>query len=292
MKSPFTFNEIIFSLQSFWNKNGCIILQPIDFEVGAATFHPETFVNAINSKKYNAAYTQISKRPSDIRYCNYSNRLPIFHQFQVILKPSPKDSQELYLNSLKELGIDIIKNDIRFIEDNWESPTLGAFGLGWEIWLNGMEVTQFTYFQQMGGIECYPIMLELAYGLERIAMHIQDVNNIDNIIFDKNKSKKIKYSDIYRNYEKELSLYMLKKLDTNELLINFKHLIHKSELIIEENFPLIAYQTVLNCSHIFNLLDSKSCMTQMERQSYINKIRNLSNNIAKKIKHEETCKKK
>lgn len=287
MNSLITFNEIIYTLQSYWKKFGCIILQPIDSEVGAATFHPETFINAINEKKYNAAYTQISKRPSDLRYCKYSNRLPVFHQFQVILKPSPKNSQDLYLNSLKEIGIDIIKNDIRFIEDNWESPSLGAFGIGWEIWLNGMEITQFTYFQQMGDLECSPTMVEIAYGLERIAMHVQNIHDIDNIIFDKSRSKKIKYSTIYKNYEKELTRYLLEYNNENDLSNNFKILTNKCELVVSNNLPLIGYKILIEISNIFNILDSRSNMTHLERQSYINKMRTLSNKIAKKIKHEK-----
>jgi len=280
-----TFNNIINLLNSFWNESGCTILQPIDKIVGAATFHPATFINAINSKQYKASYTQTSRRPFDIRYSNYSNRLPLFHQYQVILKPSPSDIQELYLNSLKYIGIDLIKNDIRFVEDNWESPTLGAYGIGWEVWLNGMEITQFTYFQQMGGLNCYPIMIEIAYGLERICMYIQDTININELIFDINKSGTIKYKDLFLAYEKELSIYLSTEINTKKLFERFEYLEKECENILDKNLPLIAYDFMLDLSNIFNTLDARSCFALTERQIYILKIRSLSNKIAKKIKY-------
>ncbi len=241
MKKVNSFNKIIEKLNIFWRNNGCIIMQPIDQEVGAATFHPTTFTNAINNKIWNAAYTQISKRPSDVKCNTFSNKSAIFHQYQVIMKPSPKKIQELYLQSLKNIGINIKKNEIKFVEDNWQSPSLGAAGIGWEVRLNGMEVTQFTYFQQMGNIECNPIMVEIAYGLERITMHLQNIDKINDIIIDTIKNKNIKYIDIFGQYENELSAYISKELKINELLDNFLRLEKKCIYLIKKNLPLIAY---------------------------------------------------
>ncbi|HIH2762432.1 MAG TPA: glycine--tRNA ligase subunit alpha [Candidatus Azoamicus sp. MARI] len=280
------FNDIINNLNNFWKKNDCIILQPIDKEVGAATYHPTTFINAINNKKWNAAYTQISKRPSDVQNNKLSNKSIIFHQYQVIMKPSPINIKNLYLKSLQKIGIDINKNEIKFIEDNWKSPSLGAFGIGWEIRLNGIEVTQFTYFQQMGSIECSPIMVEIAYGLERLAMHLQKINNINNIIIDKNKKELLIYSDLYLKYQKELQTH-INTLDLNYLKKKF---IEKEKIcddLILNNLPLIAYDYVIELSNIFNLIESKICFLSTERQNYISKLKYLTNKIALKIKNDK-----
>lgn len=280
------FNKIIHKLNNFWKKHGCIILQPIDKEVGAATYHPTTFINAINNKKWNAAYTQISKRPSDVQNNTLSNKSIIFHQYQVIMKPSPKNIKDLYLTSLFEIGIDIEVNEIKFIEDNWKSPSLGAFGIGWEIRLNGIEVTQFTYFQQMGSIECNPIMVEIAYGLERLTMHLQKINNINNIIIDKNGKDIITYSDLYNKYQIELQTH-IKTLDLYYLKKKFVETEKMCENFISENLPLIAYDYVIELSNIFNIIESKICFMSTERQKYISKLKYLTNQIALKIKHDK-----
>ncbi len=280
------FNSIINKLNDFWKKNGCIILQPIDKEVGAATYHPTTFINAINDKKWNAAYTQLSKRPSDVQNNTLSNKSTIFHQYQVIMKPSPKNIQRLYLDSLDEIGINTNINEIKFIEDNWKSPSLGAFGIGWEIRLNGIEVTQFTYFQQMGSIECNPIMVEIAYGLERLTMHIQKINNINDIIIGKNGKKIITYSDLYSKYQMELERYT-KILDLNYLKKKFIEIEKICENLILNNLPLIAYDYVIELSNIFNTIESKLCFLSTERQNYISKLKYLTNQIALKIKNDK-----
>ena len=281
-KKNLTFNEIINKLNKFWGKHGCIILQPLDMEIGAATFHPATFFNAVNKKEYKAAYTQICRRPSDNQYSEDSNRLPLFHQYQVIIKPSYQNIQKLYLNSLKELNIDLLNNDIKFIEDNWESPTLGAVGIGWEIWLNGIEITQFTYFQTMGGLDCKPIMVELAYGIERISMYSQNIFNINQIVFDKN----ILYKEIYQNYSNELNNHITNEENNNILLNDFQKSENECNNLIKKNFPMLAYDQVIKLSNIFNILDSKLILSTTERKNFILKIRTLSNCIAKKIKYE------
>lgn len=283
MKNLKSFNKIINILNIFWKKHGCTLVQPIDEEVGAATFHPTTFINSITHKNWNVAYTQISKRPSDVRHNNLSNRSALFHQYQVIMKPSPQNIQKLYLDSLKLIGINIKNNDIKFIEDNWQSPSLGASGVGWEVRLNGIEITQFTYFQYIGNIECFPVMVELAYGLERLAMHVQKITNIDTIIFDINKKKKIKYSDIFQKYEKELNIYLSEELNIKYLTENFLELEKQCKKLLEKNLALKAYDYVIKLSHIFNLIDSKSFISVTERQNYILKIRYLANKIAKNI---------
>lgn len=290
MKRIKSFNKIITLLNNFWKKHGCVLVQPIDQEVGAATFHPTTFVNAITSTPWNVAYTQISKRPSDIRHSSSSNRSAIFHQYQVIMKPSPNNIQNLYLESLNLIGINTKKNEIKFVEDNWQSPSLGASGIGWEVRLNGIEVTQFTYFQQMGNVECFPVMVEIAYGLERITMHAQKITNIDNIIFDIIKSKKIRYSDIFQQYEKNLNFYLSKELNIDYLIDDFAKLEKNCESLLEKDLPLIAYDNVIKLSHIFNLIDSKTFIAFTERQNYILKIKNLANKIANKIANKTTKK--
>lgn len=282
MKKIKTFNEIIEILNNFWKEKSCIILQPIDHEVGAATFHPMTFLNAINKKAFNAAYTQISKRPSDLRHNLTSNRSTIFHQYQVIMKPSPNNIQDLYLNSLKKLGITEKENDIQFIEDNWQSPSLGAYGVGWEVRLNGTEITQFTYFQQMGDLECYPIMIEIAYGLERIAMHIQKIDKIPEIML----TEKVKYKDIYLQYEIELAKYIKSELNVPDLILNFNKIELECENLIKNNFIMIAYEKIIKLSHIFNLIEAKKFISINDKYEYISKIRKLSKKIAEKIKNE------
>lgn len=279
------FNNLINKLNNFWRKNGCIILQPIDKEVGAATFHPTTFFNAINNKKWNAAYTQISKRPSDEQNNIVSNKSIIFHQYQVIMKPSPINIKNLYIKSLNEIGIDIKNNEIKFFEDNWKSPSLGAFGIGWEVRLNGMEITQFTYFQQMGSLECKPIMVEIAYGIERLTMHLQKTNNIANIIIDKIGKENIRYLDIYSKYQNELQKYF-KKVDIIDLKNKFNATEKLCENLISENFPLIAYDYIIELSNIFNIIESKICFASSERQNYISKLKFLTNKIAIKIKND------
>lgn len=283
----FTFNEIIDKLNKFWSKNSCIILQPVDQEVGAATFHPMTFINSINNKIFNAAYTQISRRPTDIRHTSISNRNVFFHQYQVIMKPSPKNIQDLYLKSLNIIGINTKKNDITFIEDNWQSPSLGANGVGWEVRLNGTEITQFTYFQQMGDIECNPIMVEIAYGLERLAMKIQHIDKIPDIILFKNNKSKIKYADIFLQYEKELTNYIKNEINTTFLKKNFTQLEDECKNLIDKNLPRIAYEKIITLSHTFNLIDANQILAITERYNYITRIRNLSKNVAEKIKNEK-----
>lgn len=284
-----TFNEIIYKLNKFWEKNTCVILQPLDQEVGAATFHPMTFINALTNKAFNAAYTQISRRPTDIRHTNISNRSTLFHQYQVIMKPSPLNIQELYLQSLELIGIKIKKNEINFIEDNWQSPSLGANGVGWEVRLNGTEITQFTYFQQMGDMECNPIMVEIAYGLERIALYLQKITNINDIILhtNKNTNKKIKYSDIFLKYEKEMTKYIKEELNSNNLKKNFIEIEKECNKLIYKNLPRIAYEKLIKLSHLFNLIEANKYVPITERHDYIEKMKILSKNIAEKIKNEK-----
>lgn len=281
-----TFNEIIYKLNKFWEKNFCIILQPLDQEVGAATFHPMTFINALTNKTFNAAYTQISRRPADIRHTNTSNRSTLFHQYQVIMKPSPLNIQDLYLQSLEIIGIKIKKNEINFIEDNWQSPSLGANGVGWEVRLNGTEITQFTYFQQMGDIECNPIMVEIAYGLERLALHLQKITNINDIILhaNKNTKKKIKYSDIFLKYEKEMTTYIKEEINSNNLKKNFIEIEKECNKLIYKNLPRIAYEKLIKLSHLFNLIEANKYVPITEKHDYIEKMKILSKNIAEKNK--------
>lgn len=282
-----TFNEIINRLNKFWEENSCIILQPVDQEVGAATFHPMTFINALTNKIFNAAYTQISRRPADIRHTNTSNRSTLFHQYQVIMKPSPLKIQDLYIKSLEAIGIKIKKNEINFIEDNWQSPSLGANGVGWEVRLNGTEITQFTYFQQMGDIECKPIMVEIAYGLERIALHLQKKKNINDIILHSYKNKKIKYSTIFLKYENEMTKYIKEEINSESLKKNFIEIEIECKNLICKNLPRIAYEKLIKLSHLFNLIDANKYIPITDRHDYIEKMKILSKNIAEKIKNEK-----
>ena len=265
-----SFQSIIFKLQKYWAQKGCIILQPIDMEVGAGTFHPATALRALGKDDWKAAYVQPCRRPSDGRYGENPNRLQHYYQFQTVLKPSPKNIQKLYLESLKVIGIDSLKNDIRFVEDDWESPTLGAWGLGWEVWCNGMEISQFTYFQQIGGIDCKPVTGELTYGLERIAMYIQRIDNVYDIIWNNNG---VKYGDIFLQNEIEQSKYNFEKSDSKVLIKNFTELEKLTKNLFEENLVLPAYEQCIKASHIFNLIDASGVIGVNERATYIARVR-------------------
>ena len=271
---------MIFALQEYWAKQGCIIVQPLDMEVGAGTFHPATFLRAIGPEPWYAAFVQPCRRPTDGRYGENPNRVQYYYQFQVTLKPSPDNIQDLYLNSLKALGVDPLIHDVRFVEDNWESPTLGAWGLGWEIWLDGMEITQFTYFQQAGGLECKPITGELTYGLERVAMCLQGVDNMFDLIWAETPFGKITYGDVFLQNEKEMSAYNFTHANVDHLLKQFDHYEKECEKLIKKNLPLPAYEIVLKASHTFNLLDARHAISVTERQQYILRVRTLAKMVA------------
>ena len=275
-----TFQGLIFALQDYWAKQGCAILQPYDMPMGAGTDHPATFLRAIGPEPWNVAYVQPSRRPTDGRYGDNPNRLQRFYQFQVILKPSPLDIQELYLGSLKAIGFDPLEHDIRFVEDNWESPTLGAWGLGWEIWLNGMEVSQFTYFQQVGGLDCKPVAGELTYGLERLAMYLQDAETVYDLIWTHGPQGPVTYGDIYHRNEVEQSAYNFEKANVDALFHHFDVSEKDSQQLIEDGLPLPAYEQMLQASHAFNLLDSRHAISVTERQRYMLRVRALSRAIA------------
>lgn len=271
-----SFQELILKLQAFWAKQGCVVLQPYDVEMGAGTFHPATLLRALGEKPWKAAYVQPSRRPKDGRYGENPNRLQHYYQFQVILKPSPDNIQELYLESLKEIGIDVLKNDIRFVEDDWESPTLGAWGLGWEVWCNGMEVTQFTYFQQVGGFDCKPVAGEITYGLERLAMYIQGKENVYDLDFNGVKGEgKLTYGDVFLQNEREFSAYSLEHANTEKLLQHFKDAEAECQAMLELKLPLPAYDQCIKASHCFNLLDARGVIAVTERASYIARVRDL-----------------
>ncbi|PWK46325.1 glycine--tRNA ligase subunit alpha [Pleionea mediterranea] len=278
--APQTFQGLIMALQNYWSEKGCVIVQPLDLEVGAGTFHPATFLRAIGPEPWNSAYVQPCRRPTDGRYGENPNRLQHYYQYQVVLKPSPKNIQELYLGSLKALGIDPLEHDIRFVEDNWESPTLGAWGLGWEIWLNGMEVTQFTYFQQAGGIECKPVTGELTYGLERIAMYLQGVDSIYDLVWTEGPQGVVTYRDVFHQNEVEQSTYNFEHADVDFLFAQFDNCEKQSNLLIEKGLPLPAYEMVLKASHTFNLLDARHAISVTERQRYILRVRTLARAVA------------
>jgi glycyl-tRNA synthetase alpha chain len=276
-----TFQGLILALQQYWAEQGCVILQPLDMEVGAGTFHPATFLRSIGPETWNAAYVQPSRRPTDGRYGENPNRLQHYYQFQVVMKPSPLELQELYLGSLKYLGLDPLVHDIRFVEDNWESPTLGAWGLGWEIWLNGMEVTQFTYFQQAGGLECYPVTGELTYGLERIAMYLQDVDSVYDLVWAiAPDGSRVSYGDVYLQNEKEQSAYNFEMADVPALFAAFDHQESECAKLLEAGLPLPAYEQVLKASHTFNLLDARHAISVTERQRFILRVRTLARDVA------------
>ena len=278
---PLTFQELILKLQQFWAERGCVVLQPLDMEVGAGTFHPATFLRALGPENWNAAYVQPSRRPTDGRYGDNPNRLQHYYQFQVVMKPSPENFQELYLESLAALGIDSAIHDIRFVEDNWESPTLGAWGLGWEVWLNGMEVTQFTYFQQAGGLECFPVTGEITYGLERIAMYLQSADSIYDLAWADGPAGKVTYGDVFHQNEVEMSRYNFEEADVEYLFGFFDHCEQEAMRLVDKSLPLPAYEMVMKASHTFNLLDARHAISVTERQRFILRVRTLARSVAK-----------
>jgi len=271
-----TFQQIILKLNHYWDRQGCVLLQPYDMEMGAGTFHTATFLRAIGPEPWRAAYVQPSRRPKDGRYGDNPNRLQHYYQYQVVLKPSPDDLQERYLASLQSLGIDPRKNDIRFVEDDWESPTLGAWGLGWEVWLNGMEVTQFTYFQQVGGLDCKPVLGELTYGLERLAMYLQGKESVFDLVWVDG----VTYGNVYHQNEVEQSRYNFELADTAMLFQHFGQFESEAKRLMEAQCTLPAYEMVLRCSHTFNLLDARGAISVTERAAYIGRVRNLARQVA------------
>ena len=279
--SGLSFQELIFELQKYWANQECVVVQPYDIEMGAGTFHPATFLRAIGPEPWRTAYVQASRRPTDGRFGDNPNRLQHYYQFQVILKPSPDNIQDLYLTSLESIGIDTKTHDIRFVEDNWESPTLGAWGLGWEVWLDGMEISQFTYFQQIGGLDCKPITGELTYGLERIAMCLQNRSSLFDLTWAITKDNKISYGDIYHQNEVEMSRYNFDLADTDSLFSWFDICEKESVKLIQENLPIPAYEMTMKASHTFNLLDARGAISVTERQNYILRIRTLARSVAK-----------
>ncbi|OAJ35158.1 Glycine--tRNA ligase alpha subunit [Piscirickettsiaceae bacterium NZ-RLO1] len=274
-----TFQGLILTLQEYWATQGCAILQPYDLEMGAGTFHPATFLRASGPEPWSAAYVQPCRRPTDGRYGENPNRGQHYYQFQVVIKPSPLNLQELYLGSLQALGIDTLEHDVRFVEDNWESPTLGAWGLGWEVWLNGMEVTQFTYFQQVGGMDCSPVTGEITYGLERIAMYVQGVDSMYDLVWTDGPLGRITYGDVFLQNEVEMSAYNFEHAPVPELLEQFNHCETQSQHLINKNLPLPAYEMMVKASHVFNLLDARHAISVTERQRYILRVRALSRAI-------------
>ncbi|PIZ05030.1 MAG: glycine--tRNA ligase subunit alpha [Gammaproteobacteria bacterium CG_4_10_14_0_8_um_filter_38_16] len=279
-KKILTFQDIIFQLQQFWAKQGCVILQPLDLEVGAGTFHPTTFLRAIGPEPWNAAYVQPSRRPTDGRYGANPNRGQHYYQFQVVLKPSPDNIQNLYLDSLRTLGIDPLLHDIRFVEDNWESPSLGAWGLGWEVWQDGMEITQFTYFQQIGGLACQPVTGEITYGLERLAMFLQSKDSMFDLIWTEGPHGAVTYGDVFHQNEVEMSAFNFEHADTKKLFEFFDFYEQEAARFIELALPLVAYEMALKASHTFNLLDARQAISVSERQRFILRVRKLSFGVA------------
>jgi glycyl-tRNA synthetase alpha chain len=271
-----TFQEIILTLQQYWAKQGCVLLQPYDMEMGAGTFHTATFLRALGPEPWQAAFVQPSRRPKDGRYGENPNRLQHYYQFQVVLKPSPPNIQELYLNSLRALGVDTSVHDIRFVEDDWESPTLGAWGLGWEVWLNGMEVTQFTYFQEVGGLKCKPVLGEITYGLERLAMYLQGVENVYDLVW----TKGVSYGDVYHQNEVEQSKYNFEHANTQWLFQQFNDFEREAARLMDLGLPLPGFEMVMKCSHTFNLLDARGAISVTERAAYIGRVRTLSRKVA------------
>ena len=275
-----TFQDLILALQQFWAERGCVIAQPYDMPMGAGTFHPATFLRAVGPEPWSAAYVQPCRRPTDGRYGDNPFRLQHYYQFQVVIKPSPEDFQDVYLESLCTIGIDPTVHDIRFVEDNWESPSLGAWGLGWEVWLNGMEITQFTYFQQLGGLECRPVTGEITYGLERLAMYLQDVENIFDIVWTDGPLGRISYRDVYHQNEVEQSRYNFELADIDSLFHAFDLAEHDCQRLIELKLALPAYEQMLVASHTFNLLDARQAMSVSERQRFILRVRDMSKSVA------------
>jgi glycyl-tRNA synthetase alpha chain len=285
MNRMITFQELILRLQTYWNAQGCALMQPIDMEVGAGTSHVHTFLRALGPEPWRAAYVQPSRRPKDGRYGENPNRLYMHHQYQVVLKPAPENILDLYLGSLKAIGIDTLQNDIRFVEDDWENPTLGCWGLGWEVWMNGMEITQFTYFQQVGGIECKPITGEITYGLERLCMYLQGVDNVYDLTWtvwkDRGVEKRLTYGDVFHQNEVEQATYTFEHADAPELLRHFNEFEARAKYLMEQQLALPAYEAVLKCGHTFNLLDARGAISVTERAAYIGRIRNISREVAK-----------
>ncbi len=280
MTSVDTFQKLILSLQEFWSNQGCILMQPYDMEVGAGTFHPATFLRSIGPENWQAAYVQPCRRPTDGRYGENPNRYQYYYQYQVVMKPSPDNFQELYLDSLRHLGIDPLVHDIRFVEDNWESPTLGAWGLGWEVWMDGMEITQFTYFQQVGGLECYPVMGEITYGLERLALYLQGVEDFKELIWTRTDNRSVTYADVYHQYEVEMSTFNYDESNVEGLFSQFDFFESETLRLLEAELPLAAYEFVIKASHTFNLLDARKAISVTERQRYILRVRTLSRGVA------------
>ncbi len=277
-KKTLSFQDTIFNLQKYWSKKGCVILQPYDLEVGAGTFHPATTLRSLGPKPWKTAYVQPSRRPTDGRYGDNPNRLQHYYQFQVLIKPSPKEIKKMYLNSLSSIGINHEEHDIRFVEDDWESPTLGAAGLGWEVWCDGMEVTQFTYFQQMAGVECKPVSVEITYGLERLCMFIQNKKSVFDLIWN---DEGITYKDVFHQSEKEFSAYNFEYANTDNLFKIFEMLEEETKLLVEKKISLPAYDQCLKCSHVFNILDARGVISVAQRAGYIARIRELTKSIGK-----------
>lgn len=275
-----TLQQMILTLQNYWSNQGCAILQPFDIEIGAGTSHPATFLRAIGPEPWYAAYVQPSRRPKDGRYGNNPNRLQHYYQFQVVIKPAPQDIIEKYLNSLRALNLNFSINDVRFVEDNWENPTLGAWGLGWEVWLNGMEITQFTYFQQVGGMNCIPVLGEITYGLERLALYLQQCENIYDLIWTQSAERTITYGDIHQQNEIEQSTYNFKYSNIEWLFAQFNHFECEANRLMQYDLTLPAYEMILKSAHIFNLLDARGAISVTERTRYIGRIRTLSKKIA------------
>ncbi|WQT09917.1 glycine--tRNA ligase subunit alpha [Helicobacter pylori] len=281
------FSSLLLKLQEYWKDQGCLVIQPYDIPAGAGTFHPATLLRSLDKKPWNVAYVAPSRRPTDGRYGENPNRLGSYYQFQVVIKPSPSNIQEMYLKSLEVLGINLNEHDIRFVEDNWESPTLGAWGLGWEVWLDGMEVTQFTYFQQVGGIACNPIPVEITYGLERLAMYVQKVENILEIEWAKKDNESVRYMQVHLESEYEFSKYHFEIASVTRLLEMFKNAQAEALLCLENKLPLPAYDFVMLCSHFFNILDARKAISVAERQNYILQIRDLAKGCAILYKEQE-----
>ena len=277
-----TFQDLILSLQTYWSEQGCVLMQPYDMEVGAGTFHPATFLRAIGPENWRAAYVQPCRRPTDGRYGENPNRYQYYYQYQVVMKPHPNDFQELYLKSLEHLGIDTRAHDIRFVEDNWESPTLGAWGLGWEVWMDGMEITQFTYFQQVGGLECYPVMGEITYGLERLALYLQGVEDFKELIWTETGAGVVTYADVYHQYEVEMSSFNFDLADVDALFQQFDFYEKEAQRFLNEGLPLPAYEYVIKASHAFNLLDARHAISVTERQRFILRVRTITRGVAQK----------
>ncbi len=279
MSGP-AFQDVIQTLNHYWAEQGCALLQPLDLEVGAGTFHPATFLRAIGPEPWAAAYVQPSRRPTDGRYGDNPNRLQHYYQYQVVMKPNPDDVLERYFGSLRALGIDPLVHDLRLVEDNWESPTLGAWGLGWEVWLNGMEVTQFTYFQQAGGLECRPVTAEITYGLERLAMYLQNVDNVFDLVWTEAPHGTVRYGEVFHQNEVEQSIYNFEQANVTKLAEWFDTCENEAQRLVEARLPLPAYEQVMKASHTFNLLDARRAISVTERQRYILRVRALSRAVA------------